>query len=105
MRMLAESMAESLAAGDLDTLGKLVGENWTYQRALNSAIPTPAIDEIIARGREAGAIGGKALGASGGGCVLLIARSDKVQEVRTAVESLGEIISFTIAAHGVERWP
>jgi len=105
MRALAESMAESLATGDLDTLGRLVGEHWTHQRALNPAIPTPAIDEIIAKGAEAGAIGGKALGASGGGCVLIVARGDRVQEVRTAVESLGEIIQFTIAAHGVERWP
>jgi D-glycero-alpha-D-manno-heptose-7-phosphate kinase len=105
MRALAESMAESLAAGDLETLGKLVGEHWTHQRALNPAIPTPAIDEIIARGAAAGTIGAKALGASGGGCVLLMARSDRVQQVRAAVESLGEIIPFTIAAHGVERWP
>lgn len=105
MRTLAESMAEALAAGDLETLGKLVGEHWTHQRALNAAIPTPAIDEIIARGAEAGTIGAKALGASGGGCVLLIARGDRVQNVRAAVEPLGEIIPFTIAAHGVERWP
>lgn len=105
MRTLAESMAESLAAGDLDRLGKLVGEHWTHQRALNPGIPTPAIDEIIARGGEAGALGGKALGASGGGCVLLLARADRVAEVRAAVEPLGEILPFTIAAHGVERWP
>ncbi|MEO6879169.1 MAG: hypothetical protein ABI205_11860, partial [Gemmatimonadaceae bacterium] len=105
MRMLAESMAEALAAGDLETLGKLVGEHWTHQRALNPAIPTPAIDEIIARGADAGTIGAKALGASGGGCVLLFARGNRVAEVRAAVEPLGEIITFNVATHGVERWP
>ncbi len=105
MRTLAESMAEALAAGDLETLGKLVGEHWTHQRALNPAIPTPAIDEIIARGADAGTIGAKALGASGGGCVLLFARSNRVAEVRAAVEPLGEIITFNVATHGVERWP
>ncbi|HEY4216626.1 MAG TPA: hypothetical protein VGM67_05780 [Gemmatimonadaceae bacterium] len=105
MRALAESMPETLASGDLDSLGKLVGEHWTHQRALHPTIPTETIDEIIARGAEAGTVGAKALGASGGGCVLLIARGDRVSNVRAAVESLGEIIPFTIAAHGVERWP
>ena len=75
MRELAERMADALAAGNIDTLASLVGEQWTHQRSLHPAIPTPTIDEVIARGTEAGAAGAKALGASGGGCVLLIARA------------------------------
>jgi D-glycero-alpha-D-manno-heptose-7-phosphate kinase len=105
MRDDAEQIASALANGDIDALGALVAEQWTLQRSLHPAIPTRLIDEIIERGRDAGAIGAKALGASGGGCVLLVARGDRAQEVRAAVESMGEIVAFTIAAHGVERWP
>jgi D-glycero-alpha-D-manno-heptose-7-phosphate kinase len=103
MRALAESMADSLAAGDLDTLAKLVTEQWTHQRSLNPAIPTPLIDEIIEKAAEAGSVGAKALGASGGGCVLIIARNDRIDQVREVIEPLGEILSFTIARHGVDQ--
>ena len=103
MRATAELMAEALGARDLDALAALVAEQWTHQRALHPAIPTPLIDEIVARGTAAGAAGAKALGASGGGCVLLVARRDRSDEVRQAVASLGELLPFSIAQQGVER--
>ena len=103
MRATAELMAEALGARDLDTLAALVAEQWTHQRSLHPAIPTPLIDEIIARGGAAGAAGAKALGASGGGCVLLIARPDRCDEVRRAVSPLGEVLPFSVAERGVER--
>jgi D-glycero-alpha-D-manno-heptose-7-phosphate kinase len=103
IRALAESMADALAAGDLETLAKLVTEQWTHQRSLNPAIPTPRIDEIVEKAAEAGSIGAKALGASGGGCVLVIARNDRIDQVREVVEPLGEILPFTIAPHGVDQ--
>jgi D-glycero-alpha-D-manno-heptose-7-phosphate kinase len=102
MRDLAEQMAAAVRAGDLDTLAALVGEQWAHQRSLHPAIPTPLIDEIVERARRAGASGAKALGASGGGCVFVIARDDRVADVRSAVEPLGEIVDFAIATHGVE---
>lgn len=103
MRETAERMADALADADLDALAALVAEQWTHQRSLHPAIPTPTIDEIIVRGSEAGAAGAKALGASGGGCVLLIAKHDRVQQVRDAVTTLGELLPFTIDQGGVER--
>ena len=103
MRELAEHMADAVAVGNLDVLGALVAEHWTHQRSLDPAIPTPAIDEIIARAHEAGAVGAKALGASGGGCVLVISRADRVNEVQDVVGSLGEILPFSIANDGVEQ--
>jgi galactokinase len=44
-----------------------------------------------------------ALGASGGGCVLVVSRADKVDAVAKAVASLGELVPFRIDEHGVER--
>jgi D-glycero-alpha-D-manno-heptose-7-phosphate kinase len=103
MRASAELMARALAARDVDALAELVADQWVHQRSLHPAIPTPLIDEIIARGAAAGAGGAKALGASGGGCVLLIARKDRGDEVRAAVSRLGEVLPFTVSVRGVER--
>jgi D-glycero-alpha-D-manno-heptose-7-phosphate kinase len=103
MRGLAERMADTLAAGDVDKLARLVAEQWEHQRALHPEIPTPRIDEIIAVARDAGALGSKALGASGGGCVLVMAARDRVDNVRSAIAPLGEMLPFTIDMTGVER--
>ncbi|HEX5076671.1 MAG TPA: hypothetical protein VFW03_25910 [Gemmatimonadaceae bacterium] len=88
MKALARAMADELCANDVDELGELVWEHWQHQRALHPSIPTPLIDSILERARAAGARGGKALGASGGGCVLIIASDDSVDRVREAVTEL-----------------
>jgi D-glycero-alpha-D-manno-heptose-7-phosphate kinase len=103
MRANAEQIAVALGAGDLDRIASLVSEQWTHQRSLHAAIPTPLIDEIISKARGAGAIGAKALGASGGGCVLLVAAEGRGDDVRTVAASLGEVLPFTVAMRGVER--
>ena len=103
MREIAEQMATTVAQGNFDRLAMLVTEQWMHQRALHPAIPTPLIDDIIAHAQAAGSIGAKALGASGGGCVLVMARADRVDAVRKSVESLGEVLPFTLARDGVER--
>src|SRR5206468_5976731 len=73
MRELALQMSRALKEGNLEELGALVGEHWEFQRSLHPAIPTPLIDTMIAAAVKAGATGCKALGASGGGCVLIVA--------------------------------
>jgi len=102
MKQLAEGMAGAIEKGDIDELASLVGEHWAHQRSLHPAIPTSRIDAIIERARRAGAIGAKALGASGGGCVLVIARRGRESSVATAVSSLGPLLPFTVAERGVE---
>lgn len=102
MKELAEQMARALAAADIDGLAGLVDEHWAHQRSLHPAIPTPRIDAIVERARAAGARGAKALGASGGGCVLLVAPREGDAAVRASASTLGQLLPFTIAAHGVE---
>ena len=88
MKALARVMADELCEHNVDALGELVWEHWQLQRSLHPSIPTPLIDSILERARTAGARGGKALGASGGGCVLVIAGEDNVDAVRDAVTAL-----------------
>jgi D-glycero-alpha-D-manno-heptose-7-phosphate kinase len=101
MKGLAEQMATALTGGDIDMLAALVGEHWIHQRSLHPAITTERIDEIMDRATHAGGLGGKALGASGGGCVLVIATEESVDAVRDAIAPLGEAISFTIDDAGL----
>ncbi len=101
MRELAEQMATALERADLDAVAGLMDEHWQFQRTLHPAIPTPLIDDIIDRARSAGALGGKAMGASGGGCVLVMARPDTADRVRQAIASLGTILEFQVDSQGV----
>jgi D-glycero-alpha-D-manno-heptose-7-phosphate kinase len=102
MKQLAEQMAGAIEKSDIDGLAALVGEHWAHQRSLHPGIPTSRIDAIIECARRAGALGAKALGASGGGCVLVIARRAQESSVATAVSPLGPLLPFTIATRGVE---
>jgi D-glycero-alpha-D-manno-heptose-7-phosphate kinase len=101
MAELARMMADAITSRSLDKLGELVGEHWTHQRALHQRITTPAIERTLAAARDAGAIGGKALGASGGGCVLVIARDGKERDVRDAVARVATLVPFGVDREGV----
>jgi D-glycero-alpha-D-manno-heptose-7-phosphate kinase len=102
VRELAEEMAHAIERADVDALSLLVGEHWAHQRSLHPGIPTPRIDAIIERARAAGALGAKALGASGGGCVLVMARRGWEERIANAVAALGPLLPFSIAERGVE---
>ena len=102
MAELARAMAGAIAAESLDELGELVGEHWTHQRALHPRITTPSIERVLKAAREAGAIGGKALGASGGGCVLAIARAGRETAVREAMAQSATLVSFAVDREGVQ---
>ncbi len=102
MKMLAPLMAGALKSGDIDELGRLLADQWAAQRALHATISTPLIDRIVEQVSQAGALGTKALGASGGGCVLVIAREDRVSQVRHALGALAELLPVRVARTGVQ---
>jgi D-glycero-alpha-D-manno-heptose-7-phosphate kinase len=96
MKALAREMAAALRRGDLDALGTLVGEHWIHQRALHPTITTDRIDAIAHAASGAGALGIKALGASGGGCVLAIAMAGREDELVRALAPLGERLPYAV---------
>lgn len=100
MRRLAETMVAALLRGAVDELGALVGEHWAYQRALHPAITTPRIDAIIETARAHGAYGAKALGASGGGCVLVMAPRERAVALRHDLAELGVLLPVVIDHDG-----
>lgn len=100
MKELARGMATSLERGDLDAVGEAMAEHWTHQRSLDPSIPTARIDEIVARARANGAVGAKAMGASGGGCVLVIGRPERMAALTDALRELGDRVAFDVDDHG-----
>lgn len=73
---------------DLDELGKLLDYTWNIKRHLNHAISNKKIDEIYAIAKNAGAIGGKLLGAGGGGFFLFYVPQKKQRDVKEALNEL-----------------
>jgi len=102
IKVLAGEMAAALRSGDVDSLGRLVGEHWVHQRALHPTITTPRIDAVVERAQRAGALGLKALGASGGGCVLAIAEEGREEELAAAIAPFGQRLDFGIDRDGFQ---
>ena len=100
MRALAAQMIDALEGESVDDLGCLVGEHWEHQRVLHEKITTPSIDRLLDAARAHGALGGKALGASGGGSVLIIAPVARVDEVRAHISPLARLLPFVVDREG-----
>lgn len=73
---------------DLDDFGRLLDETWKLKRQTGSKISTGSIDELYARAIKAGALGGKLLGAGGGGFLLFYVQPEKHREVMAAMHDL-----------------
>ena len=69
-------------------LGKLLHESWKLKRSLSTKVSTPQIDEIYETGIKAGAIGGKILGAGGGGFILFFAAPENHNKIRERLKNL-----------------
>lgn len=76
---------------DLDEFGRLLHHAWQLKRKTGSAVSTDDIDKLYSRGRKAGAVGGKLLGAGGGGFLLFYVRPEHQQDVRKAMDGLLQI--------------
>jgi D-glycero-alpha-D-manno-heptose-7-phosphate kinase len=84
---------------DLNDFGKLLDENWKVKRSLTPQISSSAIEEIYRTALNSGAMGGKILGAGGGGFMLLFADESKHQSIRNALANI-EFVSFRFEETG-----
>jgi len=90
LRKMKELVPEGIAAlndGDLTKFGELIHKGWKLKKNLSHDISSPKIDEYYKLARKAGAVGGKILGAGGGGFLLLLCEKDQ-DKVREALSNL-----------------
>ena len=73
---------------DLDDFGRLLDTTWKLKKGTGSAISTNGIDMLYEKGINAGALGGKLLGAGGGGFLVFYVQPDKQQAVKEAMQDL-----------------
>lgn len=73
---------------DLDEFGRLLDYTWQLKRKTGSAVSTESIDELYAKGIAAGALGGKLLGAGGGGFLVFYVKPENREAVKEAMKDL-----------------
>ncbi len=89
---IAVAMRDALTAGhDLNEFGRLLHSAWEVKKSVEASISTSAIDGWYERGRSAGALGGKLLGAGSGGFLLFYCEPHRHAALRTALADLVEV--------------
>ncbi len=88
MMDMVEEAIKILNGNNFDDFGRLLDETWKIKKSLSSQISNSYIDEIYEAGREAGALGGKLLGAGGGGFILFFARPEVQKKVKEKLKNL-----------------
>jgi D-glycero-alpha-D-manno-heptose-7-phosphate kinase len=104
MVRFAENLRTEIVSGNVHSFGEILHESWMLKRQLASGITSNFIDNLYERGRAAGAVGGKILGAGGGGFLLLTAPPERHEAITRALsdcrpvrmwfERLGSVIVF-----------
>jgi D-glycero-alpha-D-manno-heptose-7-phosphate kinase len=90
---------DALTSGSLARFGELLDETWREKKQLDPGVSAPEIDELYAIGMRAGALGGKLLGAGGGGFMLLFVPPERQPGVRAELKNYHEV-PFNINAPG-----
>jgi D-glycero-alpha-D-manno-heptose-7-phosphate kinase len=105
LKAICIDMKNALLKGRLDEFGELLHQGWVHKKKLASKITNPEIDKLYETARENGAIGGKILGAGGGGYLLLFCEFDKKHILAERLENLGgQIVDFGFDFKGLQTW-
>ena len=88
---IAHSFRGQLHRGNFDALGEMLHESWRIKKQLAQKVSNPQIDEWYETGRKRGALGGKILGAGGGGFLMFYAPREKHEAIAAALPDLQPI--------------
>jgi len=101
MQEMVDEGEDILKNGEIVEFGKLLHESWKLKRSLTKHISTTNINVIYEIARNAGAIGGKLLGAGGGGFMLLFVEPQHQAKVREALNGHVAVeVDFNFETHG-----
>ena len=93
LRKMEKMVGEALSVLDgdvsgMDDFGRMLDQAWQYKKSLSDKISNPTIDQIYDEAIEAGALGGKILGAGGGGFILFYVKPENQRKVRERLKGL-----------------
>tara|TARA_B100000686_G_scaffold95368_1_gene101927 strand:+ start:1853 stop:2866 length:1014 start_codon:yes stop_codon:yes gene_type:complete len=104
-KQIAFDMKRALLTGDIDEMGVLINKSWQLKKDFSDHITNPTIDEVYDYALANGAIGGKVLGAGGGGHMIFIAESDSKWELESALYSRNIVsLPIQLGVEGVRVW-
>ena len=99
---IAHAMRGALEKADWNEAGRLLREEWANRRKNAPGISTPLIDRLVGATRRAGALGAKACGAGGGGCVVFLVEPGAKAAVSSVIEREGAtVLPVSVAPRGV----
>ena len=105
LKGIAIEMRRSLLEGDMPRFGELLHEGWVEKRGLSGKITNPEIEVLYETARRKGAMGGKILGAGGGGHLLLFCEPGKRVEVMSELDKYGaRLVPFAFEPKGLQTW-
>lgn len=86
---IGRNVHASFCAGDLDAFGRLLDDHWRLKKSMSSGMSSDWLDEIYAVAKKAGALGGKIMGAGGGGYFMFYCPTPAIQHaVRDTLRKL-----------------
>ena len=91
MVALAYDLKRVLEKNDIDDFGRILHEGWMLKQTLSGGISNSGIAELYAKGLDAGALGGKLLGAGGSGFLLFYCPEERQPQFRKKMEGLFEL--------------
>ena len=104
-KKLAGEIKNALLVGKIDEVGVLLQEGWQAKKSFSNRVTDPHIDELYEAAMRSGALGGKLLGAGGGGYLLFLCQFDRRHLVAEELERRGgKVTHFSFDLHGLQTW-
>ena len=104
-KRIALDMKKTLELGKINEFGELLAEGWTAKRKFSDKLSDPEIDELYEVAKKNGAIGGKLLGAGGGGYFLILCKHNEWHKVTEAITQKGyKKVDFSFEFNGLQAW-
>jgi len=105
LKSITLDMKNALLQGRVDDFGALLHDAWINKKKMANQITTSKIDVLYDTARKYGAIGGKILGAGGGGYLLVYSPFDRKHIIAEELENIGgQVVEFNFDFHGLQTW-
>ena len=102
IKSLVAPAVVAIGEGDVQTLGEILDTAWNYKKQSNKGVSNTRISDIYQYAKSYGAIGGKILGAGGGGCMMFVVKNGQDQFIKRMTQYGMTYMDFSPDFNGVE---